>query len=136
MLPIVDRPMIEWVVGHLGRHGVDEALPRLGGVTKDPVAIDVATNLVEAAAWMGDADRAAAAGRLLRVPVGRLVVVGEAVVCKGSVDRYVALAHAAAGRWGEAAACFRSAEEAHRALGAELLLARTLRQASGSPVAA
>lgn len=30
MLPIVDRPMIEWVVGHLGRHGVDEAVLSLG----------------------------------------------------------------------------------------------------------
>jgi hypothetical protein len=114
----------------------DQVLPWLGAVASGPVAIDVVTNLIEAAAWMGDADRAAAAGRLLRVPEGRLVVVGEAVVCKGSVDRYLALAHAATGRWGEAAACFRSAEEAHRAMGAELLLARTLRQASGSPVAA
>jgi mannose-1-phosphate guanylyltransferase len=30
MLPVVDRPMIEWVVGHLGRHGVDEAVLALG----------------------------------------------------------------------------------------------------------
>jgi mannose-1-phosphate guanylyltransferase len=30
MLPIVDRPMIEWVVGHLGAHGVDEAVLALG----------------------------------------------------------------------------------------------------------
>lgn len=114
----------------------DEALPQLGGGAKVPVATDVVTNLIEAAAWMGDADRVAAAGRLLRVPEGRLVVVGEAVVCKGSVDRYAALAYAATGRWGEAAAAFRSAEEAHRALGADLLLARTLQQASNSPVAA
>lgn len=114
----------------------DEALPRLGAVAKDPVAIDVVTNLIEAAAWIRDADRAAAAGYLLHVPAGRLVVVGEAVVCKGSVDRYAALAHAATGRWGDAAVCFRRAEEAHRAMGAPLLLERTLKQASGSPVAA
>jgi hypothetical protein len=114
----------------------DQALPLLGGTATDPVAIDVVTNLIEAAGGMNDADRAAAAGRLLRVPAGRLVVVGEAVVCKGSVDRYSALVHAAQARWGEAAACFRSAEEAHRALGAGPLLARTLHQASGSPVAA
>jgi mannose-1-phosphate guanylyltransferase len=30
MLPVVDRPMIEWVVGHLGEHGVDEAILALG----------------------------------------------------------------------------------------------------------
>jgi mannose-1-phosphate guanylyltransferase len=30
MLPIVDRPMIEWVVGHLGAHGIDEAVLALG----------------------------------------------------------------------------------------------------------
>jgi mannose-1-phosphate guanylyltransferase len=30
MLPVVDRPMIEWVVGHLGEHGVEEAVLSLG----------------------------------------------------------------------------------------------------------
>ncbi|MEY2460304.1 MAG: mannose-phosphate guanylyltransferase [Acidimicrobiaceae bacterium] len=30
MLPVVDRPMIEWVVGHLGRHGIDHAVLSLG----------------------------------------------------------------------------------------------------------
>ena len=30
MLPVVDRPMIEWVVGHLGEHGVTEAVLSLG----------------------------------------------------------------------------------------------------------
>ena len=30
MLPLGHRPMIEWVVGHLGRHGVDEAVLSLG----------------------------------------------------------------------------------------------------------
>ncbi len=30
MLPVVDRPMIEWVVGHLAAHGVDEAVLALG----------------------------------------------------------------------------------------------------------
>ena len=30
MLPVVDRPMIEWVVGHLAEHGVDEAVLSLG----------------------------------------------------------------------------------------------------------
>jgi mannose-1-phosphate guanylyltransferase len=30
MLPVVDRPMLEWVVAGLGRHGVDEAILSLG----------------------------------------------------------------------------------------------------------
>jgi mannose-1-phosphate guanylyltransferase len=30
MLPIVDRPLIEWVLGRLGRQGVDEAILSLG----------------------------------------------------------------------------------------------------------
>ena len=30
MLPVVHRPMIERVVGHLGRHGVTEAVLALG----------------------------------------------------------------------------------------------------------
>jgi mannose-1-phosphate guanylyltransferase len=30
MLPLVDRPMIEWVIGHLGAHGVTEAVLSLG----------------------------------------------------------------------------------------------------------
>jgi mannose-1-phosphate guanylyltransferase len=30
MLPVVDRPMIEWVVGHLVRHGVDDVVLSLG----------------------------------------------------------------------------------------------------------
>ena len=35
MLPIVDRPMIEWVLAHLARHGVDEAVLSLGYRTDD-----------------------------------------------------------------------------------------------------
>lgn len=30
MLPIVDRPMIEWVVGALARHGIDDAVLSMG----------------------------------------------------------------------------------------------------------
>jgi mannose-1-phosphate guanylyltransferase len=30
MLPVVDRPMLEWVVGHLGEHGVTEVVLSLG----------------------------------------------------------------------------------------------------------
>ena len=30
MLPVVDRPMLEWVIGHLGLHGVTEVVLSLG----------------------------------------------------------------------------------------------------------
>ena len=102
----------------------------------DTCLLDVVTNLVEAAALMGDAGRVAAAARLLRWPEGRLVVVGAAAVCKGSVDRYLALAHLALGDSARAGECFRRAEATHRAIGAGPMLARTLQQASTGPVAA
>ena len=114
----------------------DQALPLAAGAPRDGVRLDVITNLVEAAALLGDAGRVAIAGRELRVATGTLVVVGDAVVCKGSVDRYLGLVHAAVGQWGEAAEYFRSAESAHQSLGAERLLARTRQQASGILAAA
>ncbi len=94
------------------------------------------TNLIDAAALLGDARRVALAGRQLRTETGRLVVVGDGVVCKGSVDRYLGLIHAAVGQWADAAEYFRSAETTHRSIGAEPLLARTLQQASGALAAA
>ena len=38
MLPVVDRPMIEWVIGHLAEHGVDRAVLSLGYKPDDFVA--------------------------------------------------------------------------------------------------
>ncbi len=114
----------------------DQALPLAAGAPKDGVRLDVVTNLIEAAALLGDAGRASLAGRQLRTETGRLVVVGAGVACKGSIDRYLGLVHAAVGQWGDAAEYFRRAETTHRSLGAEPLLARTLRQASGVPAAA
>lgn len=115
---------------------LDQALPLAAGAPKDGVRLDAVTNLIEAAALLGDAGRVALAGRQLRIRTGTLVVVGDGVVCKGSVDRYLGLAHAAVGQWGDAAEYFRSAEETHRSIGASPLLARTLQQASGVLAAA
>lgn len=119
-----------------GVRASDQALPMAAGAPDDAGRLDVLTNLIEAAAVLGDAGRVALAGRELRVHTGRLVVVGDGVVCKGSVDRYLGLVHAAGAQWGDAAEYFRSAETTHRAIGAEPLLARTLRQASGVLAAA
>ncbi len=114
----------------------DATLALLAAAHRDAVRFDVVTNLIEAAAYLRDAGRVALAGRELRTPTGRLVVVGDGVVCKGSVDRYLGLIHAAVGDSANAAGYFRSAESAHRALGAEPLLARTLHQASALLIAA
>ncbi len=125
----------------MGKHdeafrAFDDALPRLAGVAKDGASLDVLTNLIEAAALLGDPSRVAAAGRTLRCPEDRLVVVGPGAVCKGSVERYRALVHVASGQWEKAAECFRNAEAVHRAIGAGPLLRRTLQQAAGSLAAA
>ncbi len=114
----------------------DDALPLVAAAPEDAVRIDVVTNLIEAAALVGDSGRVAAAGRQLKVAAGRLVVVADGAVCKGSVDRYLGLSYAALGRWAEAGECFRSAEATHRSLGAGPLVARTVQQASGRLVAA
>jgi hypothetical protein len=115
---------------------LDEATVLMGQAHDGGERLDALTNLVEAGAILGDAGRVAALSRSIRWPEGPLVVVGAGVVCKGSIDRYRALALAAAGRCADAGACFRRAESVHRALGAGPLLSRTLQQASGTPVAA
>ena len=125
----------------MGKHdeagrAFDEGLGLLAGVAKDRYGLDVLTNLIEGAALLGDAVRVAAAGRVLRGPEDRLVVVGPGVVCKGSVERYRALVHMASGRWTKAEECFRRAEALHGEIGAGLLLARTRRQAASPLVAA
>lgn len=114
----------------------DDAAELVALAPQDARWLDVVTNLVEAAAGLGDAVRVANLCRSVRWPDTGLVVVGDGVVCKGSVDRYRALAYAAASRWAEAEACFRGAESVHRAIGAGPLLTRTLQQASGALVAA
>ena len=118
------------------RRAFDAAHELVLRAATDTCLLDVVTNLVEAAALIGDAGRVAAAARIVRWPEGRLVVVGDAVVCKGSIDRYVALAHLALGDSARAGECFRRAEATHRAIGAGPMLARTLQQASSGLAAA
>ncbi|MGI8776676.1 MAG: hypothetical protein ACR2LJ_04665 [Acidimicrobiales bacterium] len=101
----------------------------LSGPAGDMAWLDRATDLAEAAAVLGDSARGEAAVRsLARVTTPPVAVSGRAWVCKGSVDRYRALASASAGRVDDADRCFRSAAEIHRLLGADAHLARTLRQ--------
>lgn len=115
---------------------IDAAQALLTQVPGDNRWLDAVTNLIDAAVLLGDAGRVVALSYSVRWPEGRLVVVGPGVVCKGSMERYRALTLAASGRWTEAGECFRRAESVHRSLGAAILLARTLQQASGALVAA
>jgi tetratricopeptide (TPR) repeat protein len=112
-----------------GVRAFDQALPLAATASPERVRLDVVTNLIEAATFLGDAGRVALAGRHLRTETGRLVMVGAGVVCKGSVDRYLGLIHAAVGQGREASDYFRSAEAAHRSISAAPLLARTVQQA-------
>ena len=107
----------------------DETQRFVGGVPKDRVWLDELTNLIDAAALLGDPDRLAACHRGLRWPDGQVVVVGKGIVCKGSVDRYKALGFAALGKPKLADRYFRSAETLHQEIGAGPLLARTRQQA-------
>ena len=125
----------------MGKHdealrAFDEVCGLMAGATKHPAWLDVLTNLIEAASVLGDPTRVAAAGRSLRWPEDRLVVVGPGVVCKGSIERYRALVHVANGRWDKADDCFRRAEAIHRAIGAGPLLQRTVQQAAWRSFAA
>jgi tetratricopeptide (TPR) repeat protein len=110
----------------------DETRTFVSRVPKDHVWLDELTNLIEAAALLGDPDRLAACHRALRWPDGRVVVVGNGIVCKGSVDRYKALGYAALGKQKQADRYFRRAEALHLEIGAGPLLARTRHQAGGS----
>ena len=114
----------------------DETQRFVSRVPKDRVWLDELTNLIEAAALLGDPDRLAACHRALRWPDGRVVVGGNGIVCKGSVDRHKALGYAALGKPKQADGYFWRAETLHQEIGAGPLLARTRRQAGGSLVAA
>lgn len=106
----------------------------LARAAPDGRRLDALTDLVEAAALLGDWSRVALVHRLL--PEGGLVVVGAGVVCKGSVERYRALGYLATGDRTRAARAFDTAAATHQALGAAPLLARTLAQARALATAA
>jgi tetratricopeptide (TPR) repeat protein len=95
---------------------------------EESIQLDVATNLVEAAALLGDAFLAGRLHYTLVWTAGGVVTVGEGWVCKGAIERFRALGEAAVGMFAEADEDFGRAVARHRALGAEPLLARTLHQ--------
>jgi tetratricopeptide (TPR) repeat protein len=105
----------------------EDAFGRLGRA-EESIQLDVATNLVEAAAVLRDAFLGARLHYTLAWIPDRLVTIGEGWICKGAVERYRALGQAAAGLFTEADADFSRAVARHRALGARPLLAQTLHQ--------
>ena len=105
----------------------EDAFRRLGRA-EESIQLDVATNLVEAAALLRDAFLAARLHYCLAWVPDRLVTVGDGWICKGAVERFRALGEAAAGMFAEADADFARAVVRHRALGARPLLAQTLHQ--------
>ena len=105
----------------------EDAFGRLGRA-EDSTQLDVATNLVEAAARLGDAFLAARLHYTLAWTPGRLVAVGEGWICKGAIERFRALGEAAVGMFAEADRDFARAVARHRSLGAQPLLAQTLHQ--------
>ncbi|MGI9023788.1 MAG: hypothetical protein ACR2HV_11280 [Acidimicrobiales bacterium] len=125
------RGRLTLLLAHLGR--TDEAVRELDATTAALASapptvsrLDLATDLVEAAALLGDGRGREGLCQVMASAGTSTVVAGRAWVCKGSVSRYQALAAATAGDHGEADRCFRAAVEAHRRMGADALLARTL----------
>jgi len=120
------------VLGRVGeaRRVFDSVIDMVqGGPAGDMGWLDRATDLAEAAAILGDRSRSELAGQSLgRVTTPPVVIIGRGWVCKGSVARYRALASASAGRVVDGDRYFRAAAELHRHLGADALLARTLRE--------
>lgn len=106
----------------------DSAVHHLDTATSDRAWLDVATNLAEAAALLGDRARAGLVHRRLSTVRTPVVVVGQGWVCKGPVDRFVALSAAVGGRWAEADDAFHAAALVARQAGADAVLARTLQQ--------
>lgn len=109
------------------REAFEDAYGRLARADES-IQLDVATNLVEAAALLGDASLAGRLHYTLAWAPGQLVTVGEGWICKGAIERFRALGEAAVGMFAEADEDFGRAVTRHRSLGAKPLLARTLHQ--------
>lgn len=113
--------------GDEAREAFEDAFGRLGRADES-IQLDVATNLVEAAALLGDALLAARLHYTLAWTPGRLVTVGDGWICRGAIERFRALGEAAVGMLDAADEDFGRAVARHRALIAEPLLALTLHQ--------
>jgi hypothetical protein len=109
------------------RRELEQTTPACGarGV-QGATGIDVATDLAEAAALLGDTSSGAQILEALEKAPDCVVVCGRGWIVKGDIARFRALAAQAAGQEAQADASFRAASEAHRRMGADYLVARTL----------
>jgi tetratricopeptide (TPR) repeat protein len=114
------------------RREIETAFEMLGRIPQDHVWLDVATDLAETAALLGDARVATALARSLAKERPVLVVVGGGWICKGSLARYRGLLAAMLGDWRECDTQFGIAVDASRAFGARPALARALAEWGGS----
>ncbi|MCA1844525.1 MAG: hypothetical protein LC792_15310, partial [Actinobacteria bacterium] len=110
------------------RADFDAAWGALDVMPRDGAWLDLAANLAEAAAVLGDRPRAEILCRGLAGAPEGVVLTGPAWVCKGAAARFRALAAATAGRWARCDADFQAAVEVHREMAARPLLARTLHE--------
>jgi len=81
--------------------------------------------LTEVCVALADAGRAPMMYQLMLPYAGRTIVLGTAIACCGSADRYLGLLAATMGRWPEAQAHFEAALAMNERIGARVPLAHT-----------
>lgn len=107
----------------------DATASRLGNGRQPGAPADdfgIVTNLAEAAALMGDADRASLVQPRLAAASSPIVFDGHMCVTRGAVARHQGLIAASRQQWPESDRAFQLAVDAHRTMGALPLVARTL----------
>ena len=122
--------LLAFVHAELGRaqaaRAALERLPEdLSSLPRDANWLPTMAYIAEACALLGDESRAHALQALLAPYAERNVIVGPAVVCLGSLSRQLGLLAATTGRTQQARAHLQAALDAHTAMGARALLART-----------
>ena len=94
---------------------------------RDPSFLPALALLAEVASLVGDGARAGLIADALAPYADRMVVMGTAIACHGSVARHLGLATAAAGRSEQAERLLEQALDANERLAAPALVARTRR---------
>lgn len=106
-------------------HFQDLAADSFSGVPRDVVWLDSMTNLAEVCSFLGDHSAARLLLPLLAPYAERFVVKDRAMVCRGSVSRFLGLVAATTGQWDEAIGYLEAALAAHQGLPAPPLVARS-----------
>lgn len=109
------------------RMRLDSAAARLAGAPRDSEWLPMLTQVADLIGHLGGHSIAAWTYEALRPHADRIVVEGIGAALRGSVHRPLGLLAAALGEHQQATAHFTAARDAHRVMGAPLLVARTLR---------